>query len=138
MFVRMCTWMYPECSTMSISWAISSDHTCSVVGSRKAFLYHNFKGFAPMTLKIWEKLRSGIVDTHPRRLQQLRQKHAPSCAFQNDNNNWGRVPNTGRCQIQDPASNKNIIRFFFLLACLFLRLFVFVFVFCFGNGCGKS
>ena len=60
-----------------------------------------------MTLKLWEKLRSGIVDTHPRLLQQLRHIHVPSFAFQNDN--WGRVSNTGRYQIPvgAPANNND-------------------------------
>jgi hypothetical protein len=72
-------------------------------------LHHNFKGFAPMTLKLWEKLRSGIVDMHPRRLQQPRQKHMPS--FANKNDNRGRGPNTGRVQIPAPASRNFALAF---------------------------
>ena len=112
MFVRICAWMYLNaalCLFPGLSYRITLvvelevEKHCFGRQSFDHLLHHNFKGFAPMTLKLWEKLRSGIVDTHPRRLQQLRQKRVASSAFQNDN--WGRVPNTGRYQIPDPVSS---------------------------------
>ena len=49
------------------------------------------------------KLHSGIVDTHPRRLQQPHQKHVASSALQKSK--MHPVPSTGRFQLPPAASS---------------------------------